>query len=47
MTALHRVRIMNITIEGLAAGQWKNLAEREQDELFATLRRSARQGTDT
>lgn len=47
VTALHRVRIMNITIEGLAAGQWKNLAEREQDELFATLRRSARQGTDT
>jgi 23S rRNA pseudouridine2604 synthase len=46
VTALHRVRIMNITIEGLAAGQWKNLAEREQEELFATLRRSARQGTD-
>lgn len=47
VTALHRVRIMNITIEGLAAGQWNNLSEREQDELFATLRRSERQGAET
>jgi 23S rRNA pseudouridine2604 synthase len=46
VTALHRIRIMNITIEGLAAGQWKNLAEREQEELFATLRRSERQEMD-
>ena len=47
VTALHRIRIMNITIEGLAVGQWKNLAEREQEELFATLQRSARQGART
>jgi 23S rRNA pseudouridine2604 synthase len=47
VTALHRIRIMNITIEGLAVGQWKNLTEREQEELFATLRRSARQGAET
>lgn len=47
VTALHRIRIMNITIEGLAVGQWKNLSEREQGELFATLRRSARRGADT
>lgn len=46
VTALHRIRIMNITIEGLAVGQWKNLAEREQEELFAALQRSARQGAE-
>ena len=47
VTALHRVRIMNVTIESLAVGQWKNLSEREQGELFATLRRSGRQGRET
>lgn len=41
VTALHRIRIMNITLEGLAVGQWKNLADREREDLFAILRRSA------
>lgn len=45
VTALHRIRIMHITIEGLGVGQWKNLTEREQEELFAALRR-ARQGAE-
>ncbi len=45
VTALHRIRVMHITIEGLAAGQWKNLTAREQEELFAALRR-ARQGAE-
>jgi 23S rRNA pseudouridine2604 synthase len=46
VTALHRIRIMNITLEGLAVGQWKNLADREREDLFAILRRSA-QGAAT
>ena len=47
VTALHRVRVMNITIEGLAVGQWKNLSDREREDLFAMLRRSARTGAST
>jgi 23S rRNA pseudouridine2604 synthase len=46
VTALHRVRVMNVTIEGLAVGCWKDLSDREREELFATLRRSARQGAE-
>jgi 23S rRNA pseudouridine2604 synthase len=44
VTALHRVRVMNITIEGLAVGQWKNLSDREREDLFAMLRRAGRTG---
>jgi 23S rRNA pseudouridine2604 synthase len=46
VTALHRIRVMNITIEGLAVGQWKNLSEREGEDLFAALRQSARRGAE-
>ena len=42
VTALHRIRVMNITLEGLAVGQWNNLSDREREDLFAILRRSAR-----
>ena len=41
VTALHRIRVMNITLEGLGAGQWTNLSDREREDLFAMLRRSA------
>jgi 23S rRNA pseudouridine2604 synthase len=36
--SLHRVRIMHITIQGLAVGCWADLSERERTELFAALR---------
>jgi 16S rRNA U516 pseudouridylate synthase RsuA-like enzyme len=31
------VRIMNITVDHLPVGQWKNLTDRERDELFKAL----------
>ncbi|QFG00913.1 23S rRNA pseudouridine(2604) synthase RluF [Psychrobacillus glaciei] len=34
---LQRKRIMNITLEGLAIGQWRELTELEKKELFTTL----------
>ncbi|WP_391118529.1 23S rRNA pseudouridine(2604) synthase RluF [Psychrobacillus sp. L3] len=34
---LQRTRIMNITLEGLTIGQWKELTELEKEELFTTL----------
>jgi 23S rRNA pseudouridine2604 synthase len=37
--ALHRVRVMHITIDGLRAGQWKNLTDQERARLVAALRR--------
>ena len=39
---LHRVRIMNITITGLAEGEWKDLSEREREELLASLARNVK-----
>jgi len=42
VTALHRVRIMHITLGALRAGQWRNLTEQERKELFAALRAAAR-----
>lgn len=34
---LQRIRIMNITIEGLPIGEWRELTESEKKELFTTL----------
>ena len=34
---LQRVRIMNISIEGLTIGEWRELTEQERKELFAQL----------
>ncbi|GGA44857.1 23S rRNA pseudouridine(2604) synthase RluF [Psychrobacillus lasiicapitis] len=34
---LQRIRIMNITIEGLPIGEWRELTENEKKELFTTL----------
>ena len=35
--ALQRVRIMNILLGDLAAGEWRDLTEEERNELFAKL----------
>lgn len=40
VTALHRVRVMNVTIGELAPGQWRELTEEERERLFAALDRS-------
>ena len=37
VVALHRIRIMNVTVSALRAGQWKNLTEAERDVLFQAL----------
>lgn len=39
--ALHRVRIMNITIRGLPVGRWKHLSDQERTQLLAALHRVA------
>ena len=40
VVSLHRVRIMHITVEGLHAGQWKDLSVEERRRLFDALGRS-------
>ncbi|MGH7232603.1 MAG: pseudouridine synthase [Nitrospiraceae bacterium] len=40
VVALHRTRIMNITIDDLPVGQWQNLTEREREKLLTALARS-------
>jgi 23S rRNA pseudouridine2604 synthase len=42
VVALHRVRIMHITLEGLSPGQWKDLSTEERGRLFAELGRESR-----
>jgi 23S rRNA pseudouridine2604 synthase len=37
VVTLHRTRIMNVTVEGLRAGEWKNLTEAERGALFQAL----------
>ncbi len=41
VTALHRTRIMHITISGLAAGTWKDLSARERAQLLEAVGRKA------
>jgi 23S rRNA pseudouridine2604 synthase len=41
VVALHRVRIMHITLTGLAPGAWKPLAPREREELLKAIGRSS------
>jgi len=38
--ALHRIRIMNITIYGLPVGRWKHLSDQERTQLLAAIGRS-------
>ncbi|MGG4266033.1 23S rRNA pseudouridine(2604) synthase RluF [Peribacillus simplex] len=40
---LHRIRIMNIHLDGLALGQWRDLTEDELSELFKKLDYTPRQ----
>jgi 23S rRNA pseudouridine2604 synthase len=40
VVALHRVRIMHITLAGLPSGAWMPLATREQQELLSAVRRA-------
>jgi len=40
---LHRIRIMNIHLDGLAIGQWRGLTEDELTELFKELDYTPRQ----
>jgi len=40
---LHRIRIMNIHLDGLAIGQWRDLTEDELTELFKELDYTPRQ----
>lgn len=35
--SLRRIRIMNITMDGLKIGEWRDLTEIEKNELFTTL----------
>jgi 23S rRNA pseudouridine2604 synthase len=46
VTALHRIRIMNVLIGDLPVGQWRNLSEREQMDLFLALGRMSPQQDD-
>ncbi|WP_447601187.1 pseudouridine synthase [Nitrospira sp. Nam80] len=43
VTALHRVRIMHVTIEGLEPGKWNDLRDDERNGLFAALGRKGEQ----
>ena len=35
---LRRIRVMNILVDDLKLGEWKDLTEAEKDELFSMLK---------
>jgi 23S rRNA pseudouridine2604 synthase len=37
VTTLHRVRIMHVTLQGLAPGEWKDLSDDERERLLQEL----------
>ncbi|MFA6276009.1 MAG: 23S rRNA pseudouridine(2604) synthase RluF [Pedobacter sp.] len=41
VTKLERTRIMNITLKGLAVGDWRELTEEEQTEIFKLVAKSS------
>lgn len=41
VTALHRIRIMHVTIAGLIEGEWRLLTDNERKELFQAVGRSS------
>jgi 23S rRNA pseudouridine2604 synthase len=43
VVALHRVRIMQIMLEGLAPGRWTDLSNEEREQLFAALGRKEKE----
>ncbi|MEH6562776.1 MAG: 23S rRNA pseudouridine(2604) synthase RluF [Marinobacter sp.] len=45
VTRLERIRIMNVNLKGLAAGQWRDLTEKELAGLFDAIRDSSSDGT--
>uniref|UniRef100_A8GHU2 Pseudouridine synthase n=1 Tax=Serratia proteamaculans (strain 568) TaxID=399741 RepID=A8GHU2_SERP5 len=46
VTKLERVRIMNISLQGLALGEWRDLSEDERTELFKLLEHSSSEEPD-
>ena len=40
VTALHRTRIMHISVEGLRVGEWKELGSQEREQLLQAVGRS-------
>jgi 23S rRNA pseudouridine2604 synthase len=42
--SLHRVRIMHVTLDGLAPGKWKPLTGEERAQLFQAIGRAISQG---
>ncbi len=46
VVALHRVRIMHLTIAGLSVGQWRPLTDQERRELFRAVGRQVDDGTE-
>lgn len=46
VTRLERVRIMNISLAGLALGEWRDLSEDERTELFKLLEHSSSEDLD-
>ncbi|MDX1598661.1 MAG: 23S rRNA pseudouridine(2604) synthase RluF [Marinobacter sp.] len=40
VTKLERIRIMNVSLKGLAVGQWRDLTQKELAELFEAIRHS-------
>ena len=41
---LQRVRVMNITVDGLAIGEWRELTDQERQELFNELNYRPKRG---
>ena len=41
VTKLERVRIMNISVKGLPVGDWRELTEQEQEEIFKMVAKSS------
>ncbi|MCG2582086.1 MAG: 23S rRNA pseudouridine(2604) synthase RluF [Marinobacter sp.] len=47
VTKLERIRIMNISLKGLAVGQWRDLTQTELAELFDAIRGSSSEAPPT
>ena len=47
VTKLKRTRIMNVTVDNLKAGQWRNLTSKEMDEINRAVSGSSKTAIDT
>jgi 23S rRNA pseudouridine2604 synthase len=45
VVALHRTRVVNVTIDGLGPGEWRELSEPEREALFTALGEGPDTGT--